>query len=125
MFDRENTFSYQQTVSASGPSTDTVFTGYGDVGPGEPVQLEVNTPPVTGGGSVTVELQQAVAAGGPWTTVMSLPITAAALARGGPVLAATLRADLKDHLRLNYALSGTVTGFKPTAGLVQCAQTNR
>ena len=125
MFDRENMFSYQQAVSASGPSTDVVFTGHGDVGPGEPVQLEINTPAVTGGGAVTVEVQHADAPGGTWATAMSLPISATALGKGGPVLAATLRTGLKDYLRLNYTLTGTVTGFTPTAGLVQVAQTNR
>lgn len=125
MFDRENMFSFKQAVTASANSTDIVYTGIGDVGPGTPVRLEIDTPAVTGGGTVAVEIQHAAAEGGPFTTADTLIIDAASLAKGGPVLVATLRAGLKDFLRLNYTLTGTVTGFVPTAGLVMQGQTNR
>lgn len=125
MFDRENMFSYQQAVTTSGVSEDVVFTGYGDVGPGAAVVLEIDTPAVTGGGTVSVEIQHADSAAGTFSTVDTLPVSAEKLAKGGPVLVATLRTGLKDYLRLNYTLSGTVTGFTPTAGLLPAGQTNK
>lgn len=125
MFDRENMFSYQQAVAASANSTDVVFTGYGDAGPGQPVILEIDTPAATGAGSVLVELQHADSATGTFATHASWTISNARLLAGGPVLAAALPDGLKDYLRLNYSLTGTVTGFVPTAGLVYAGQTNR
>lgn len=125
MFDREAMFSYRQAVAASANSTDVVFTGYGDAGPGQPIGLEVNTPAVDGGGSVLVDLQHADDPSGTFETHASWTISADDLARGGAVLAAHLPSGLKDYLRLNYTLNGTVTGFMPTAGLLYAGQTNR
>ena len=128
MLDRENMFSYRQAVTATANSTDSVFTGYGDVGPGQAVRLEIDTPKTTGTGSVTVDLQTAPdvnKAPGTFATVATFTIPAVKLNAGGPVLVATLPAGLKDWLRLNYTLTGTVTGFTPTAGLVYQGQTNK
>ena len=124
MFDRENMFSYKQAVTASAVSADVVFTGYGDAGPGQQIQLEIDTPATTGTGSVTVDIQHAATDAGTFATVASFTIPAERLNAGGPVLVASLPAGLKDYLRLNYTLTGTVTGFVPTAGLVYQGQTN-
>lgn len=125
MYDRENMFSWKQAVAASANSTDVVFTGKGDAGGAQNVRMEVDTPKTTGTGSVTVELQHSDTAAGSFATVASFIITAARLNAGGSVLVATLPAGLKDFLRLNYTLTGTVTGFIPTAGIVPDGQTNK
>lgn len=125
MYDRENMFSWKQAVAASANSTDVVFTGKGDAGGGQDVRLEIDTPKTTGTGTVMVELQHSSAATGTFGTVASFLIPADRLNAGGSVLVATLPAGLKDYLRLNYTLSGTVTGFIPTAGIVTNGQTNR
>lgn len=124
MFDRENMFSYRQPVAASAASADVVFTGYGDAGAGQQIQLEIDTPATTGTGGVTVDIQHADTDAGTFVTVASFTIPAERLNAGGPVLVASLPAGLKDYLRLNYTLTGTVTGFVPTAGLVYQGQTN-
>ena len=124
MFDRENMFSYKQAVEASAASADVVFTGYGDAGAGQQIQLEIDTPATTGTGGVTVDVRHADSGTGAFATVASFTIPAARLNAGGLVLAASIPAGLKDYLRLNYTLTGTVTGFVPTAGLVYQGQTN-
>lgn len=125
MLDREAMYSYKQAVAASGESEDVVFVGKGDAGPGQPIGVEITTPAVTGGGSVTVAIQHSDTAGGTYATIQSEVIAADALARGGAVKTFYFPDGLKDWTRLHFTLTGTVTGFVATAGLVWAGQTNR
>lgn len=124
MFDRENMFSFKQAVTATAVSDDVVYIGKGDAGPGQAVRLEIDSPAVTGGGTVAVAFQHSDLEAGPFTDKATFTIDADALAQGGPVLVATLPTGLKEFLRLNYTVTGTVTGFTPTAGLLYAGQTN-
>lgn len=124
MYDSENMFSWQQPITAAANSTNVVFTGKGSAGGGQDVRIEFDTPAVTGGGTLLAELQHADTDAGTFATVASFTIGAAALARGGAVLVATITSDVKDYLRLKYTPSGTVTGLVMTAGLLMGGQTN-
>ncbi len=126
MFDRENMFSFKQEVTATAVSDDVVFVGKGDAGAGTPKMVEITTPAVTGGGSLVAELQHADDDAGTFETALAVNVSAAELAMGGAVKVFSLPVGLKDYLRLNYTVTGTVTGLVVSAGIIGLAgQTNR
>ncbi len=118
MFDRECMFSYKQNLAASAVSEDVVFTGFGDAGKGTPRTVQVIGTPATGGGSLVVKIETAEDPTGTWTEKSSAAVDADTLAKGGAISSFFLPAGLKDYVRLNYAVTGTLTGLILTAGIV-------
>lgn len=126
MFDRENMFSMKQALTATAVSTDTVFVGEGDAGPGQDLILEIDATKNTGGASLAVAVQTADDAAMTTPVVLAtFTIAAAVLAKGGPVLAAPLPPGMKRFLRLNYTVTGTPVGLSVTSGIVLAGQTNK
>lgn len=128
ILDKENMFSYQQAVTATGASAGTVDLGPGDAGPSERLSLFVTAdPPFTGTGTLAVDLQTADAVGadgklaGP-VTVAGFAVSNTALKAGGKLMAARLPHGCKRYLGLNYTVSGSVAAGTITAGLVRDVQ---
>lgn len=121
MWDKETAFSEQQVlVSAGADSDNTVDVGPDDIGPGEPVHIEVSvTPGCTGALTLLVKTADTEDMTGSRKLAEYL-VPAAVLAKGGTVLAAPLPSGCSRYLRLNYL---GAAGGKVTAGLVQAAQT--
>lgn len=120
MWDNETAFSNRQTLADS-DSDNIVDAGADDLGPGEPVYLEVS---LSAGcsGSLTVGIDSADADNMTGAhRVAEYLVDEAAVAKGGTVLAAALPTGCGRYLRLHY--SGA-TGGRVTAGLVQGAQTS-
>ena len=120
MWDIETTFSDRQAL-ADGASDHIVDAGPDDIGLGEPVYLQVAIGRGASGDlTVAVESSDSAAMSGEVCLVKYL-VDAAAVAKGGVVLAAPLPTGCGRYLRLRYsgASGGTVT-----AGLVQGAQTS-
>lgn len=120
MWDFESVFSDKQPLAA-GDSVNVVDVGPGDIGPGEPVILQVSL-----SGGATGELDLTVEASDASDMSQSVKLAryivpAARAERGGVVLAAPLPSGCKRYLRLSYA---GASGGTVTAGLVSGAQTN-
>ena len=120
--DKQNMFSDKQAVSSTAPAADAVDLGAGDAGPAEGLSLFVGVDGASGTGTLVVELQtaSACAAGGALTspvTVAAYPVSNEALKAGGTIVAARLPQGMKRYAGVNYAVTGTLTGAKLTAGL--------
>ncbi|MDR1744883.1 MAG: hypothetical protein LBS30_03925 [Planctomycetota bacterium] len=119
MWDNETTFSDRQTL-ADGLSDNIVDAGPDDIGLGEPVYLQLSLGAGAAGDlAVTVESSDAPDMTGA-VNLVRYQVGAAAVARGGVVLAAPLPTGCGRYLRLRYSGAG---GGTVTAGLVQGAQT--
>lgn len=126
MFDRECMFSLKQPLAASAVSEDVVFVGRGDAGAGTPKVIQLIGTPATGGGTMAVKVETADDPSGAWTEALSVPVDADTLAEGGAIKSFALPTGLKDYARLNYVVTGTLTGLIATAGIVGTAgQTNK
>ncbi len=120
MWDNETTFSNRQPL-AEGVSQNIVDAGPADIGPGEPVYLQVSlSSGASGALAVTLESAATEAMVNPVQRVRWL-VDAERVARGGVVLAAPLPGGCYRFLRLHYSGAG---GGTVTAGLVQAAQTS-
>jgi hypothetical protein len=118
-------FSWKQALAASAVSGDVVFTGHGDAGKGTPRMVQLTGTAATGGGSLTVKIETADDPAGTWAEKGSATVDADTLAKGGALASFSLPTGLKDYTRLNYVVTGTLTGLTVTAGIVgQSGQTN-
>lgn len=128
--DKENIFSWKQAVTATALSTDIVDLGKGDAGPSENISLYVGVDGYGGTGSMVVQLLTSDAlntAGDALDSAVTLatwPVTTAAITAGGKVMADRLPHGMKRYARLNYAVTGTLTGGTLDAGLVWDVQAN-
>lgn len=118
MRDYEAEFSRNQAIVATAVSTNVVKVPRGDIGKGRPVVLQVYANGYTGSGTLTVEVQTAAdAAMTSPETIATYPIANDRLLKGGSVLAADIPTGAGEYLRLNYVVTGTLTGGLVTAGL--------
>lgn len=129
--DKENMFSEGQAVTATALSTNIVELGGGDAGSSEEISLFVNAGAAyTGTGTIAVSILTAAALN-PAGDALDSPVTLAtypvgneALTSGGKLLAARLPHGCKRYLRLNYAVTGTLSGGNILAGLAADIQSN-
>lgn len=117
IFDKQNLFSNRQAVTATAVSTDVVDLGAGDSG--NAPYLSVIAAGYSGAGSIVVELQTSNdAAFGAVKTLATFPVSNADLKKGGAVVAVKLPKGMQRFARLNYAVTGAVSGGAILAGLV-------
>ena len=117
--DKENIFSLEQAVTATAVSTNIVDLGKGDTGNSDRPHLTVTaTTPYGGTGTMNVEVQTSdvEAFTGP-VVVASYPVPNDKLKAGGHIVGTSLPQGVKRYVRLNYAVSGTISAGKLTAGL--------
>ena len=120
MWDNETTFSNRQTL-ADGPSENIVDVGPDDIGPGEPVYLQVSLGKGCSGDlTVAVESSDSASMSGS-VQLARYFVKASTVAGGGTVLSAALPSGCGRYLQLSYSGAG---GGVVTAGLVQGAQTS-
>ncbi len=123
MFDAQLLFSYKQNPGSGGDSTNILALGR-EVAAGTPLYLEVVTPPVTGGGSMTVAIVESDTEDFSTNdTLVTYTVAAEALAKGGTVHCAAIPPWTRGFLKLTYAVTGTATGLSVTAGLTTSSQT--
>ena len=125
IFDAHTLFSDKQTITGTAVSTNVVC-ATDNVGDGEPVYVSIHkTTPFAGLTSLTVEVQSAAAATGPWTTFdRTEPITLANLNARKCINMGCVPPRSAKFLRLNYTVAGTASAGAVTAGLVLNKQTN-
>ena len=125
MFDRENMFSDKQALTATAASTDVVYVGEGDAGPGQPLFIEIDATPSTGVTAMTVTVNTSDAEAMTGAVVLgTFTVSTDRLAAGGPILIAAIPSGCKRFLRLNYTITGTPSNLTVTAGLVAAGQSN-
>ena len=123
MYDGELMFSNRQAVAATAVSTN-VLDVERDIGAGTPLYLDVDSPPASGTGTLTVEVQHADNEAMTGATVhVSYRVPGANIPKGGAILCAALPPGNKKFLRLNYNIGGTVTGLVLSAGVTTSRQT--
>ena len=125
IFDAQNLFSNKQTVTTTAPSQNVVKVSE-NTGAGEPLYVSVHAVESFAGlTSLNVELQSSSFETGPFSTIAQTgAISLAELKTGKVVNLGTIPPRTGKFLRLNYAVAGTGTAGKITAGLVLDMQTN-
>lgn len=119
IFDKQNLFSWKQAATATAVSTDVIDLGKGDAGASDRPYLSVIAASYTGTGSLAVELQTSTdAAFGTVKTIATFPVSNTDLKNGGAVVSAKLPKGMQRFARLNYVVTGTVSGGTVSAGLV-------
>lgn len=106
MWDMQNMYSVKQefapnsngTTRGNNVSTNVVFVGYGDPGPGQPKIISVHTNPITGTGTIDFTIQHAATELGVWDTLINMRIPNSALLAGG-ILPCSCCPSGRDHLR--------------------------
>ncbi len=119
IFDKENLFSDKQAVTATAVSANVVDLGGPDAGAGDRPYLAVHATPFTGTGALSVELQtSADAAFGASRVVAAFPVANDSLKKGGQIVGGKPPKGMLRYARLNYAVTGAISGGAVTAGLV-------
>ena len=120
IFDKQNMFSQEQGVTANAVSQNVIDCGLGDTGMSDYPTLAVIAAPYGGTGSLAIELQTCDLStfGTGVKTLASFPVDNDSLKAGGQIVVVGVPRGAKRYLRLNYVVTGTISGGKVTSGLV-------
>lgn len=129
IMDKQVMFSEGQSVSGTMGATNIVDLGPVQMGASGIRFFVSGDPGVSGGGTITVKLLTSDKTTSATTlenqvSVCDFLLIAADLAKGGKMVDACLPARTKRFLKVDYVVSGTVTGAKLTAGLVLDTETH-
>jgi hypothetical protein len=118
MWDFENTFAHNQAVTATAVSDNVVKVPAGDIGKGRPLFLKVLANGYGGTGSLTVNVQTyPLATMANAVVVARHPISNEKLLAGGEVLRTSFPTGCSEWLRLQFEVTGTLTGGTISAAI--------